>query len=283
MRCFGMLLLVAAFGFARSAVAAPLDCGVLKERIAKEMPPDRAAGLSIIPVASAGAAHVVGSCAGGTMRVILAPRGQTPVSTAVAGRPRAPSAGTTAPGIHQSIGPMTCVPPVQWPVTKGDPGCDGAVSADAILSAAAGIPLPGFGPVLNYLDSHGWGVQRHQDYAECRLVCTTIPVGVAFTDADLTILFSLTGVPPLGGMAKADEGRVGPGAQGFWKIEQGYSVAARIVDGNQVVCKTAKNWTGGGMNSGTSRLFQLVANYRIGSSTTQVPSQPPLPPRACTR
>ncbi len=280
--------------------AGPVSCESLREQIASRTAPSRAALLTILPTSAVSAgdsAAVVGSCEGGTKRILL-PKAAGGASSTVATRktpvdqsrppPGFTDAGPHAPGLHQSTGPVTCAQLVGWPVTVPTPNCDGTVGPDEVLSSISKISgkVPGLGQVLDYLNSQGWGAKRHQDFARCTYVCTTIPDGVAFNDSNLQVRFSLSGVKPLGDMGKRDEGRWGPGAEGYWRIDPGYYVAAtrlggimingKLVGADQVVCKTARNWS-----TSHSRLFQLVANYQIGTSTKVIPPEPVPPDRAC--
>jgi len=295
------LATIASAVFVTSPIAsAPVPCGVLKEQIASRIESPKAGSLTIVNAAAVSASDrgtIVGSCEGGTKRILLTKAALVPSAGVSARRPpvdqsRPPpgfiDAGPNVPGVHQSAGPVTCAQLVGWPVTVPTPNCDGTVGSDEVLGSISKVSskVPGLGVVLDYLNSSAWGAHRHQDFARCTHVCTTIPDGVAFNDSNLEVHFSLSGVKPLQGLAKSDEGRWGPGQEGYWRVDPGYYVAAtrvggvmidgKLVGSSQVVCKVARNWSGS-----HSRLFQLVAKYKIGTSTKVIPPEPTPPDRAC--
>ena len=217
-----------------------LDCDTLKSQVAARVKGDSPGVIQVVPAAEVTETKVIGSCGGGTMRLVL--------------RKGAP------PGFHHamvSLGPPTKVPQVQWPVTRGDPPCDGNVTPDDVLSVAgvAFQVIPGAGSVIEHLNKTGWGVQRHQDYAECRLVCATVPIGVALQDEMIAVLWNPHG-PDIKGdrVLKRTEGTwEGQGNEAYFRVDKGYS--ATTVGQNQLVCKTARNW------ASYSRLFQLQITY----------------------
>jgi hypothetical protein len=278
---FAFILVPLGLGIMGPASAQALDCEVLRQRVAAVENPAHAAALKIVRKEDVGDAQVKGHCAGDTKRLILprssAVAAKVPINVVAHGA--AVQSGTRTPGIHENIGPKVCVNGTSTSVTAEFPGCTGSVTDDAVLSAiskASGlVGAEALSAIANALNRAGWGASRSQDFAECRLVCTTIPTGVAFTDTDITMWFGLHGPKIEGPMGKKDEGRWGPGWEGFWRVDPGYHVLGTVGD-NQIVCKQGRNW------ASWSRLFQLHIKYKLGTSSKVIPPHESHDVVACT-
>lgn len=241
-----LTVLAAAMCACGSAIA--LDCATLKREIEPKMNAVHSAALQVVKKEDVGNARILGTCAGGSMRIIL------PHRSALAKAPNGPP-----PGFHamaEAIGPETMVPPTKWAVSSPTPGCDGIVSADDVLSAAGTLfrVVPGGKEVLDYMNRTGWGVSRHQNFAECRAICAVVPKNVLISDEIIAVFWNPQGPHVIGALGKEAEGRWGPGP-GYFRVDQGYS--ARTVGENQLVCKLARNWS-----HTHSRLFQLRIKYK---------------------
>lgn len=241
------------------AQGAPLDCTNLQARIVAQENAAHAPHVHVVANAAVGQSKVLGSCGGGTMKVVLAENTSVALGFRATSKVAA-SSGALVPGSHEVLGPETCVTLTQWAVSVGQPACEGSVSKDDVLSAFSKADIPVIGSIPEWFDNQGWGVQRHQDFAECALVCAAVPARVAITDENTHILFDLNGQHATGGMAKIDEGRWGPGEQGYWRVDPG--IMKKTVGDQQFVCKQARNWS-----ATHSRLFRLVVDYRIGNSS----------------
>lgn len=240
--------------------AATMDCETLKSQIAPQMNASHAAALAVVRKEEVGDAKILGHCAGGTMRVVL-PRART-----TAGSVAMASNDPRAPGTHQSVGPPTCVSQAKNSVTEGKPPCEGSVTPDAMLDAfkVAAPVLPGLGPLLDYMQKTGWGNARHQNFANCRLACAVIPTGIPFTDDNLTVRWNPHGPTINGTIAKKLEGRWDAGDTAYWRVDPGFFATTQ--GDKQIVCKQVRNWA-----TAYSRLFQLVIDYKVGTSSTAHP------------
>ncbi|CAE6724973.1 hypothetical protein [Paraburkholderia nemoris] len=153
----------------------------------------------------------------------------------------------------ESIGPPVMVPPVQYAVNNPTPNCEGSVTPDDVLTQMSKAPV--VGSIADWANQNGYGAQKHQDYAECRPVCASIPKGIAVSEDNIYIYWNeagptidLNGTP----YSRAAYGRFDAGP-GYHEIDPGFGV--RTIGDKQVVCKIARNW------ATHSRLFQMKIVY----------------------
>jgi len=241
----------------------------LKQRAVAKANSAHAPLVEIVAKDEVGDSRVLGSCAGGTKRVVLVSSAKKSATTQAVPAAIPVATGPTAPGRHESEGPSVCVTLVHFPANVPEPVCDGGSRTDDdILGTFAKLPIPVVTELPKYLNDHGWGNQRHQNFAECSLICAAVPKGAIYDDSTTHVLFDLTGsgAPPTNGMGKEDEGRWGPGAEGFWRIDPGLIV--KTAGDKQLVCKRARNWS-----DSHSRSFRLVVDYRMGDSTQPNPTE----------
>lgn len=151
----GAFALIGAFA---SAGATPLDCGELKSRIVAQENANHAPMVTIVKKEDVGPSKILGSCAGGTMRVVLATAGGAGPGVRTVASTRSTSARTCAagesptppevikayaPGGVVPNGKIACrlggesivVPAISHEATDNDPPCGPDIK---VLSSALG-------------------------------------------------------------------------------------------------------------------------------------------------